>query len=162
MLAPTTSYAASALAELARHRGGPLSVSRIAEATDLPPAFLARIVGQMARYHLVETRRGVRGGVRLMIDPAKMSLFDLARLFDDPVLTRRCMLGMRDCHYQGRCPAREACVMNRRRLRTTLRETTIAVLARANAAPVILGAASENGQSNGTYKVHNGFTGSRH
>ncbi len=162
MLAPTTSYAASALAELARHRGGPVSVSRIAEETDLPPAFLARIVGQMARYHLVETRRGVRGGVRLLIDPNTVSLFDLCRLFEDPVVTRRCMLGLRGCHYRGGCPARRACVMNRRRLRTTLRDTTIAILARANAAPIVLGAASDSSERNGAYAGHTPLTGSRH
>jgi Rrf2 family protein len=141
MLAPTTCYAAIALAELTKAPRGALPVSQIAERGGLPPAFLARVVAQMARAGLVETRRGVHGGVRLLANPLGMTMLDLCRTFSDPVIARHCLLNSAVCGHDGSCPIRAACVRQRRTLRLALQETTIADLSRArtNAAPAVQG-----------------------
>ncbi len=70
----TTGYAIEALACLARRRPESMLVREIAGLTEIPPPYLAKICQRLAEAGIVESKRGYKGGVRLMMPPEKLTL----------------------------------------------------------------------------------------
>lgn len=126
MLNPMTGYAATALAWLAMHNDAPTRVKEIAQSTGVPAPFLGKIINVLARRHIVSTQRGVGGGVKLIIDPKKVTLYCLSEVLDDPILTPKCMLSLDVCSDERACPAHEFAKAQRRRQILFLKRTTIA------------------------------------
>ncbi len=118
-------YAASALGYIALRDDGPVQVREIAQVMQIPAPYLAKIVHQLGRKRFVETRRGVGGGVRLSIDPAKTSLYQLCVALEDPILEPQCLLGLGACDDDDACPAHEFSRDLRRRKLKFLRTTTL-------------------------------------
>jgi Rrf2 family protein len=129
MLSQPTAYAASALAFIAATGGKPVGVKAIAEACDIPSAYLAKIINTLARKNLVTTQRGVGGGVVLARGPQEILLHDLCSALDDPLIHPRCMLGNAVCSGDRACPAHEFCTSYRGKLTEFLHKTTIADIA---------------------------------
>ncbi len=129
MLSQSTAYAASALAFIAAMGGKPVGVKAIAEACDIPGAYLAKIINTLARKKLVTTQRGVGGGVVLARPPQDIVLYDLCAALDDPLIQPRCMFGNATCSGDRACPAHEFCTSYRGRLAEFLGQTTIADIA---------------------------------
>jgi Rrf2 family transcriptional regulator, iron-sulfur cluster assembly transcription factor len=101
------------LAFIASQGNGPVLVRSISDGTDMPAAYLGKIVNTLARRRLVVTRRGPGGGVTLARPAAAISLFDVCRALDDPLTKERCMLSDVPCTEEGACPAHEFCKTNR-------------------------------------------------
>jgi hypothetical protein len=74
----SNAYRLEALLELATAYPASLTAREVARRRDIPPTFLARLLGELARDELVVTTRGPRGGVRLASAPEAI---DLAPLF---------------------------------------------------------------------------------
>jgi hypothetical protein len=70
-------YRLEALLELATAYPASLTAREVARRRDIPPAFLARLLGELARDELVVTTRGPRGGVRLAAAPEAIGLAPL-------------------------------------------------------------------------------------
>lgn len=64
---------------LAQHRGEALTSARIAESADANPAFIRRILCDLARAGLTEGRLGKGGGAMLARGPKRISLLDIYR-----------------------------------------------------------------------------------
>jgi Rrf2 family protein len=129
MLSQATAYAASALGCIAAMGGKPVLVKVIAEACEMPAAYLAKIINQLARRRLVNTQRGVGGGVSLARQPQDINLLELCVALEDPAIQPRCMLGNDQCSHDRACPAHDFCVMHREKLMDFLQNTTIADIA---------------------------------
>ncbi len=125
MLSPMTGYAATALAWLAMHGGGPVQVREIADRTGVPAPYLGKIMHQLARVGIVETKKGLGGGVLLKRDADSLSLHDLAEALGDPILTPKCMLGVEECSDERACPAHAFWKEHREREIAFLRRTTL-------------------------------------
>lgn len=81
MLSQRTRYAIRALLHLADHYGeGPVQLSEIAVAQNIPPKFLTVILSEMSRAGLVGTMRGKDGGYWLARSPDEISYGDIIRL----------------------------------------------------------------------------------
>ena len=81
MLSQRTRYTIRALLHLADHYGeGPVQLSEIAEAQNIPPKFLTVMLSQMTREGLVASRRGREGGYWLAKPPTEISYGELVRL----------------------------------------------------------------------------------
>jgi DNA-binding IclR family transcriptional regulator len=72
-------YRLEALLELAAAFPSPLTVREVARRRDIPPTFLARLLGELARDELVVTTRGPRGGVRLGPPPEEVRVARVLR-----------------------------------------------------------------------------------
>jgi DNA-binding IscR family transcriptional regulator len=72
-------YRVEALLELAGSFPGSLTAREVARRRDIPPTFLARLLGELARDDLVLTSRGPRGGVRLGAAPEDIGLARVLR-----------------------------------------------------------------------------------
>ena len=129
MLSQATGYAVCALAYIAATGGKPTLVKAIAEACDIPAAYLAKIINTLARRKLVVTQRGVGGGVCLAREPQELSLYELCIALDDPCVRPRCMLGNATCTQDRACPAHEFCAGHREKLSDFLNLTTVADIA---------------------------------
>lgn len=129
MLSQAAGYAATALGCLAAASGKPLLVKEIAEACEIPAAYLAKIVNQLARKGVVLTQRGIGGGVTLAREADAISLHDICVALDDPSVQPRCMLGTAMCSDERACRAHRFWTRHREQQSTFLRETTVADVA---------------------------------
>jgi Rrf2 family protein len=81
MLSQRTRYSIRALLHLADRQGqGPIQLSEIAAAQNIPPKFLTVMLSQMIREGLVASRRGRDGGYWLARPPAEISYGEIVRL----------------------------------------------------------------------------------
>lgn len=129
MLGQAAGYATTALGYVATAGGTPLLVKEIAEACDIPAPYLAKIINALRRVGLVQTQRGVGGGVTLARRPAEISLYSIAELLGDPICNRRCMLGVAQCSDERACPAHKFWTEHREVTIDFLKTTTIADMA---------------------------------
>ena len=125
MLTGAACYAAKAMAHLAKSQDASILVREIAEATEIPGAYLAKIVNTLSRKGFVVTQRGVGGGVGLARDPAEVTLYELCAALDDPIVETRCMLEQTECSDERACPAHAFWVAHRDKEVEFLRRTTI-------------------------------------
>jgi Rrf2 family protein len=72
-------YRLEALLELAAIYPASLTVREVARRREIPPKFLGRLLGELAREELVVTARGPHGGVRLAAPPEAIGLVQLIR-----------------------------------------------------------------------------------
>jgi Rrf2 family protein len=80
MLSQRTRYTIRALLHLAdRYGEGPVHLSEIAQAQNIPPKFLTVMLSQMVREGLVGARRGRDGGYWLAKPPNAISYGELVR-----------------------------------------------------------------------------------
>ena len=80
-------YALRALFELSRRYGeGPVKVAEIAEAQTIPPRFLSVILGQLKQAGFVSSQRGAEGGYRLDRHPERLSVGDVLRSLQGPLV----------------------------------------------------------------------------
>jgi Rrf2 family protein len=97
------------LVELAGRGGGArVSARRLGETLDIPYPFARRIVTQLAAAGLVDTRRGVGGGVDLARPAADISLRDIVCSLDGPVSLNECTRTPGYCSRGADCPVHEA------------------------------------------------------
>ncbi|MQY09961.1 putative HTH-type transcriptional regulator [Streptomyces sp. RB5] len=83
-------YAVRAALQLAASQdGGPLKAEAIAEAQDIPHKFLESILNDMRRGGLVLSQRGVNGGYRLARDAGSISIADVIRVVEGPLVSVR-------------------------------------------------------------------------
>ena len=75
----TDAYRLEALLELAAAYPASLTVREVARRREIPPKFLARLLGELAREELVVTARGPHGGGRLAAPPEAIRLVQLLR-----------------------------------------------------------------------------------
>ncbi|WP_076073264.1 RrF2 family transcriptional regulator [Sphingomonas montana] len=81
MLSQRTRYAARALQHLAdRYGEGPVQLTEIVAAQNIPAKFLTVILSEMKRAGLVETMRGKVGGYWLARPPQDITYGDIVRL----------------------------------------------------------------------------------
>jgi Rrf2 family protein len=67
-----------------------VSLSRVAEETQLSPLFLKHIVLLLKKGGLVASKEGIDGGYRLARDPEKIAVADIIRAISVKVITPSC------------------------------------------------------------------------
>jgi Rrf2 family protein len=126
-------YAVRAALQLAAD-GGPLKREQIAQAQDIPAAFLQNILIELRHAEIVEAQRGRDGGFRLARPADQISVADVVRAVSGPLATIR---GVRPpaVEYNDTAePLREVWVALRTSIRAILEHVTLADLA-ANKLP---------------------------
>ena len=126
MLSQRTRYTIRALLHLADHHGsGPVQLSAIARAQNIPPKFLTVMLSSMRRAGIVESMRGREGGYWLARPPEEISYGEVVRL-------TRGSLGLLPCasrlaHEPCRnCVSEETCRLHRAML--MVRDETARIL----------------------------------
>ena len=126
MLSQRTRYTIRALLHLAdRYGEGPVRLSEIAEAQNIPSKFLTVMLSQMIRKGLVESRRGREGGYWLARPPGEISYGEIVRLTRGSLALLPCAsrLAYQQCRN---CVTVEKCRLHRVML--TVRDETARIL----------------------------------
>ena len=124
-------YGVRAIVELARHyQSGPVPLGRIAEAQEISATYLERILGQLRRAGLVESRRGAHGGYTLAHPPHKITVGQVVRALEGPIAPVECASeeSTTCCDRAKTCRARQAWLRLRNGIAATLDGITIADL----------------------------------
>ncbi|CAK7284953.1 MULTISPECIES: RrF2 family transcriptional regulator [Streptomyces] len=83
-------YAVRAVLELAVRQGnGPVKAEEIASGQQIPHKFLEGILGDLRRAGVVDSRRGGGGGYRLARPDAAITVADVIRAVDGPIVSVR-------------------------------------------------------------------------
>lgn len=83
-------YAVRAVLELAVRQGnGPVKAEEIAAVQDIPHKFLEGILGDLRRAGIVDSRRGGGGGYRLARSAPSITVADVIRAVDGPIVSVR-------------------------------------------------------------------------
>ena len=81
-------YALRALIELAsRKDGGPVSAEELGRAQEIPHGFLQAILADLRKAGVVIAQRGQSGGWRMNRDPKDVSVADVIRAVDGPLVS---------------------------------------------------------------------------
>jgi Rrf2 family transcriptional regulator, iron-sulfur cluster assembly transcription factor len=127
-------YAVLCMLEVAK--SGRMSAAEVARRTAVPPAFLGKIVGSLARAGMVKTRRGVHGGVELSRAPDLITLLDVIEGVQGPLRINECLFDPPRCEQVATCAVfpvwRHAQEQLHRALEVTLAEI---LAAESNSAP---------------------------
>ena len=120
-------YALRALSELAaRYEEGPIKRDVIAEAQQIPVAFLETILLELKKAGIVQSLRGQEGGYWLCRSPNEVSIADVIRAVEGPLANIR---GARpeSVEYQGAAVAlQEVWIALRASMRNVLENVTLA------------------------------------
>lgn len=119
-------YAVRAVSYLAGLEPGVKATTKnIAEIQSIPPSFLAKIIAQLTVVGLLETTRGVHGGVSLARKPEEISLLDVVEAIDGPVMVNVCVNDDYECSVEN-CSIRPIWNDVQNDLVKRLRESTFA------------------------------------
>ena len=98
MISQTAEYALRAIVYLADQRGSPRTTAQIAEATQVPPGYLAKVMQSLSRTKLVHSQRGLNGGFTLTRDPAGLPMLEIIVAVDPIRRFKECPLGLPTHH----------------------------------------------------------------
>lgn len=115
MLTQRSRYALRAMLFLAAAKpgGGPIPMTRIADAANVPKKFLELILADLRAADLLESQRGKHGGYRLSRPGHLISMGDIIRTIEGPLalvpcVSRTAYRPCADCRDEAACAIRHA------------------------------------------------------
>lgn len=97
-------YAIRGIIFLARLPKGKIAlISEIADATNVPQTFLAKIFQSFAKLGLVNSYRGTGGGFTLGRSPSSITLREVVEAVEGPIMPNRCLMGEGGCEHDRKC-----------------------------------------------------------
>jgi len=125
-------YAIRALAYLARSSDRSTAQGReIARAENLPAPVLGKILQELVRKGLLDSRRGPGGGFRLARRPELITLRDVVAAIDGLDHFLECAVGLERCADDAPCPLHDTWKGLRAQVMNYLETTTLDEMARA-------------------------------
>ncbi|HEX7739157.1 MAG TPA: Rrf2 family transcriptional regulator [Marmoricola sp.] len=132
-------YALRALIEITLREGGrPVSAEELGRVQEIPHGFLQAILGDMRRAGIVMSQRGQSGGWKLARAASEVSVADVIRAVDGPLVS---VYGMRPeaVSYQGAAEVLQLVwIAARSSLRDVFETVTIQALAEKDLPPDVL------------------------
>ncbi|MBN9121921.1 MAG: Rrf2 family transcriptional regulator [Planctomycetes bacterium] len=103
MFSDTVEYALRAIVHLAHEAPEARTTAQIAEATRVPKDYLSKILQGLAKKGIVQTQRGVGGGISLAKAPDELTILDVVNAVDPIVRFKTCPLKLPN-HGANLCP----------------------------------------------------------
>lgn len=98
-------YAVRVIVDLAcQPAGTTLSTEELGRRTDVPQAYLSKIVHALAHAGLVRTQRGPHGGIALLEEPRAITLRQVIEAVEGPIYLNRCLVRPGLCPRDSFCP----------------------------------------------------------
>jgi Rrf2 family protein len=127
MLSQTSEYALRAVTHLGQYVPQPRTTEQIAEATKVPAAYLSKVLQALRRAGIVDSRRGVGGGVTLAHAPEDLTILDIVNAVDPIQRIKTCPLNLA-AHGGRLCPLHRRLDSALASMETAFRQTTLAEL----------------------------------
>lgn len=103
MISQSAEYALRAVVCLAAGDGKSLTIGQISQQARIPPGYLAKILGLLARAGIVASHRGIHGGYTLARPPQSMTLLDVVQVADPSRRIHACPLGIPEHAHGNLC-----------------------------------------------------------
>lgn len=104
MLELSTKYAIKALLAISRRPTEEfLQVKLLSDETNIPGPYLSKIIKQLAAKGLVDTRRGLSGGVRAIKRKKPITFYEVCEALDDPIIYQHCFFSRHPCNLSSPC-----------------------------------------------------------
>ena len=135
-----TDYALRMLSALVRDSTGVVSVRAAADENGVPYSFARSIQHDLVREGIIESLRGSRGGMRLAVDPERVTLLQVVEAIQGPIALSTCATAGPSGEV---CPRAVACRFNpiwagaRELLADYLSSVTLADVVAGKARPVV-------------------------
>jgi Rrf2 family protein len=129
-LSKKADYALLAMRHLAANaERGAVSARELAEAYNLPPELLAKVLQKLVRGQLLLSIQGIRGGYGLARPATAISVADVINAVDGPLTVTACTESNHNCEQYSRCDIRDPLWQIKDRIVSALQSTSIAGLA---------------------------------
>ena len=104
LLSNTCEYAIKAMVYLKTQEATPLvSLTQVTTALNSPVAFTAKVLQQLRKAELIDSKMGPGGGFRIKPDK-KISILDIVTAIDGHIIFTNCILGLPECSEHHPCP----------------------------------------------------------
>jgi Rrf2 family protein len=103
MLSQTVEYALRAVVHLADQAPAARTTEQIADVTQVPQAYLSKVLQALNRAGIVRSQRGVGGGVSLVKSPKQLTILEVVNAVDPIERITTCPLGLA-AHGKQLCP----------------------------------------------------------
>jgi Rrf2 family iron-sulfur cluster assembly transcriptional regulator len=119
-------YAIRALTHMAASPAEITSALEIAKAEDIPLPVLSKVLQEVVRKGLLESRRGPGGGFQLSRRPELIVLRDIVAAIDGLDHFMDCVAGLKVCSEEAPCPLHKTWTGMRTQILSSLETTTLA------------------------------------
>jgi len=124
MLSQTVEYALRAVVHLAYLAPEACKTSELAQVTQVPPAYLSKVLQSLSRAGIVNSQRGIGGGVSLAVDPKDLTVLDIVNLVDPIRRIKTCPLELAT-HGTKLCPLHRRMDAALAQIENAFRNTTL-------------------------------------
>jgi Rrf2 family protein len=121
----TVEYALRAVVHLAGHAPSAQTTDEIAAATRVPKAYLSKVIQALCRAHIVQSKRGLGGGIVLAKLPSRLTILEVVEAVDPIGRIRECPLGLA-AHGVRLCPLHKRLDNALALVEDAFRQTTLA------------------------------------
>lgn len=104
------------------------SKREVARTMEIPDHFLVKIAQQLARAGIIEIVQGPKGGYRLLVPPAELTLLDVVEAVIGEIFLNDCVIRPESCVRSTRCAVHRVWGRARDQLRETLRQADFQTL----------------------------------
>jgi Rrf2 family protein len=129
MISQTVEYSLRAAVALAQSGDAPCTAQRLSEITDVPRPYLAKVMQELVRAGLVNSRRGLHGGFELARSPKDLTIWDIVEAVEPLQRIHKCPLRI-SAHSGGLCPLHRRLDDAMELVERSFRATTLAELLR--------------------------------
>ena len=107
-----------------------VSLREVAEHTDAPPAFMAKVLQRLTKSSNMSSSKGPNGGFYFSLENIeKVSLLNIIISIDGDGIFENCTLGLRKCDGQKPCPMHFKFIKIRDEMKETFDSTSLKSLA---------------------------------
>ncbi len=122
-------YGLRVVLELSKEPEGTLVPAReLARRQGIPLPFLSKVIADLASARILETKRGVNGGIRLCVSPESISVLDVLEAVDGFPGLCYCAGHEVECHRKPYCGIRATMLAIEEKLRSELKAISVAAM----------------------------------
>ncbi|MCE9552888.1 MAG: Rrf2 family transcriptional regulator [Planctomycetes bacterium] len=125
MFSQTVEYALRTVVHLADQSPSPRTTDQIATATLVPKAYLSKVIQGLCRANILQSKRGIGGGIALVKSPSKLTILEVVNAVEPIARIRECPLGLKT-HGVRLCPLHKRMDNALAMVEAVFRETTLA------------------------------------
>jgi Rrf2 family protein len=125
MFSQTVEYALRAVVHLADRAPSPRTTDQIAAATRVPKAYLSKVLQGLCHAQIVQSKRGLGGGMLLTKLPSELTLLEVINAVEPIGRIRECPLGL-TAHGVHLCPLHKRLDNALAAVEDAFRQTTLA------------------------------------
>jgi Rrf2 family protein len=125
-----TDYAVRALLYMAKQPERIISVMELSKATKIPGPFLRKILQILQKRKVLKSYKGKGGGFQLAMEPFRISISGLVKIFQGKMQFHECTLSKKECPEMLGCSLRAKIGVIEKRLISELDSITLDTLIR--------------------------------